>query len=307
MTGFLFNKNISIFSGIIVGIQYFAAYLLGRENLIQITAKDDILYREITGFPMYFIKAGIIVSSGYLVGVFSENAKKLIVKILHEEKEKHQIDKLFGQFVSNEIKNKVISTKKDIIAENKNVAVLFSDIRSFTSYSENKPPEVVAKQLNQYFDKMVFCITKHGGIVDKFIGDSIMAVFGGLIELENPCANAVEAGLMMQKDLENLNEQWKESGYQTFENGIGISYGEVTQGTLGSQNRKEFTVIGDTVNIASRLEGLTKNYDEILIIISSSVYESLQDHLRNEFIHLDTVTVKGKKVPIKIYGRKGRY
>jgi adenylate cyclase len=304
MTGFLFDKKISILSGIIVGIEYFAMYIVGREHLLQIVLKDDILFQDLTGYPMYFIKSSIMVFTGFMMGILSENVKKLMITILKEEKEKHQIDKLFGQFVSNEIKDKIIAEKKDIIAENKTVAVLFSDIREFTNYSENNPPEVVVSQLNQYFDKMVYCITQNGGTIDKFIGDAIMAVFGGLIELENPCESAVKAGLMMKVELNNLNQEWEKIGFQTFKNGIGLSYGAVTQGTLGSKDRKEFTVIGDTVNSASRLEGITKDFPEKRIILSSPVYENLPEYLKIQSEYLATVHVKGKQKPITIYGLK---
>jgi adenylate cyclase len=304
MTGFLYNRNFSFFSGAVISIQYFVVYLLGREHLLKIITPDDIMYQDMTSIPFYLIKAGIMLFAGVFIGVFSENAKKLIIKIITEEKEKHQIDKLFGQFVSTEIKDKIISEKKEIIAENKEVVVLFSDIRSFSTYSETTPPEVVVNQLNQYFDRMVLSITQHGGTVDKFIGDAVMAVFDGLIELDDPCSNAVEAAIMMKDELKRLNTKWENEGFHTFRMGIGLSFGGVTQGTLGSHNRKEFTVIGDTVNSAARLEDLTKQYDSVDIIITDLVYDNLNSKLKEVCDYLGTVKVKGKENPIKIYGVK---
>jgi adenylate cyclase len=151
---------------------------------------------------------------------------------------------------------------------------------------------------------MVYCITQNGGTIDKFIGDAIMAVFGGLIQLTNPCESAARAGLMMKDELNKLNREWGKAGFQTFKNGIGLSYGAVTQGTLGSKDRKEFTVIGDTVNLASRLEGITKDFPQTRIVLSSPVYENLPEDLKIQTDYLATVHVKGKQIPITIYGIK---
>jgi len=181
------------------------------------------------------------------------------------------------------------------------VTVLFSDIRSFTTFSEGKDPQQVVTQLNEYFDKMVGCIMENGGTVDKFIGDAIMAVFGGLLDLENPCESAVRAAEQMRFELALLNQKWVNEGLPTLENGIGLHYGEVLEGTIGSKDRKQFTVMGDTVNTAARLEGTTKRRDS-KVIISASVFDRLTAELKKLFKSLGSTKVKGKTKAIAIYG-----
>ncbi|MCG8335339.1 MAG: adenylate/guanylate cyclase domain-containing protein [Proteobacteria bacterium] len=302
MTGFLFNPTLSVISGFIVGIEYFIVYLISQPYLVQISTPDPLQLQDLVHPSVYVIKSVMMIFCGIIVGILSKNTKKLINEILSEEKEKLVIDKLFGQFVSNEVKDKIIAEKRDMPGERKQVAILFSDIRSFTSYCEHNTPELIIEQLNEYFERMVFCITSHGGVIDKFIGDAIMAVFGGVIDLDNPSEKSLKAAEMMQSELKTLNEEWSAKGFPQLQNGIGIHYGEVLQGTIGSKNRKEFTVIGDAVNVASRLEGLTKEY-KTSIILSQDSYQQLKSSSRKNLANLDQTTVKGRKDPVIIWGK----
>ena len=150
---------------------------------------------------------------------------------------------------------------------------------------------------------MVEAITADKGVVDKFIGDAVMAVFGGVLDLENPCDSALSAALSMKKALATLNASWEGINDTKFRNGIGIHYGEVLQGTIGSSERKDFTVIGDTVNTASRIEGLTKNYT-YSILVTAAFYAKLSEANKNRCVALESVKVKGKEESIMIYGVK---
>ncbi len=207
----------------------------------------------------------------------------------------------FGQFVSAEVRDKIISEKNRLVGERKHVAVLFSDIRNFTAYSEKCEPEQIVTQLNEYFEHMVRCITAEGGTVDKFFGDAVMAVFGGLIDLENPCDGALRAARAMRGALRELNARWATAGLPAFDNGIGIHYGPVLQGTIGSSARKEFTIIGDTVNITARLEALTKEYEES-ILCSSDLGERLTDDLRTRLVDLGRVSIRGRRTELGLLG-----
>jgi class 3 adenylate cyclase len=155
--------------------------------------------------------------------------------------------------------------------------------------------------LNEYFDAMVGAITSEGGVVDKFIGDAVMAVFGGVIDLENPAESAFNAAGRMRERLDELNASWKERGVQPFDNGIGMHWGEVLQGSIGSQERKEFTVIGDSVNTAARLEGLTKDSPH-KVIVTDAFYRELPEDLRRRCTDMGSVSVKGKMEEIRIWG-----
>jgi class 3 adenylate cyclase len=208
---------------------------------------------------------------------------------------------VFGQFVSAEVRDKIISEQNRLVGERKLVAVLFSDIRSFTAYSERHEPERIVTQLNEYFERMVRCITAEGGVVDKFFGDSVMAVFGGLIDVENPCECALRAAVAMRASLRELNEAWSEKGFAPFDNGIGLHYGTVLQGTIGSSARKEFTIIGDAVNTAARLEALTKEH-ELSILCSTDLGERLSEEARAGLVDLGQVPIRGRSTSLGLLG-----
>ncbi len=161
---------------------------------------------------------------------------------------------LSPQIVEQVIQNKV---QVNLGGDRKVVTVLFSDIRNFTSISEEMPADRLVQILNEYFNEMAHIIFQFQGSLDKYIGDAIVAVFGSLIELENPVQNAVDASVEMMRLMEMLNRRWssKFDGF-TMEIWIGINSGEVFLGNIGSLERMEFTVIGDTVNVASRFSGL---------------------------------------------------
>ena len=301
MTGFLFDPKLSILAGLVSAAGYMWMYFLGREYLAQISTPDPTLTQDFNAVSIYSIKAFMMAFGGVVVAALSVIAKRLIIRVLEEEQQKTAISKLFGQYVSPRVKEKIISEKSGTIGERKQVVVLFSDLRGFSTYSEGREPEAIVSHLNEYFDSMVKSINKHCGVVDKFIGDAIMAVFGGVIDLENPAESACLAAQDMRLSLEKMNRGWDKRGWQTLENGIGMHLGEVLQGSIGSVDRKEFTVIGDTVNTASRLEGLTKNYDQ-KILVTEAFHRALPESLAAGCQSLGRVKVKGKQEEIPIFG-----
>jgi adenylate cyclase len=179
------------------------------------------------------------------------------------------------------------------------VAVLFSDIRDFTTLSERSEAEEVVKMLNEYFSHMLGPIFEFEGMLDKFIGDAIMAVFGVPLTSENDGERAVRAALAMRRELKKYNEARAAKGLQPIQNGIGITKGDAVSGNIGSEQRMEYTVIGDTVNIASRLEGLTKVYDH-KILVNEGVYLEIKDKI--PCVDLGLAHVKGKEGGVHIYG-----
>jgi len=185
------------------------------------------------------------------------------------------------------------------------VVVLFSDLRGFSTFAERRDPAEVVERLNAYFERMVDAINKEGGVVDKFIGDAIMAIFGGLKQLDNPCEAAVRAAVGMREALTELNASWAKEGLEPFDNGVGIHVGEVLQGPIGSRDRKQFTAIGDAVNSAARLEGLTKTNDQP-ILITDAVHAALPEELQRQFAPLGEVKVKGKRDSLAIFGWDGK-
>jgi adenylate cyclase len=303
MTGFIFDVKLSVSAGVICAAGYQLVFLLGRDAISRVTVPDPTLLQDLTSLPIYSVKSFMMLFGGFVVGGLSAHVKRLIVKILAESREKDRISRLFGQYVSNEVKERIIHEKAGVIGEKKEVAILFSDIRNFSTFSEAHPPEVIVTRLNEYFERMVDSITRNGGVVDKFVGDAIMGVFGGVIRLDAPCDSAVRAALSMREGLHAMNELKESSAPGAFDNGVGIHFGEVLQGSIGSRDRKEFTVIGDNVNIASRVEGLTKMY-AFKIIVTGAVAERLSDPLRQRCVFIDKVTVKGKTREVEIFGIK---
>ncbi len=231
-----------------------------------------------------------------------ENAIGLKKKIFFE---KH-IRKAFSRFVPEQIIDELVmatdteTDKNTAVGEKRKVAILFSDIRSFTSISERNKPETLVAFLNRYFTAMVNVIKKHGGTIDKFIGDAIMAEFGVPISYEDNAARAVAAAMEMREALPDvpLMDLVMPEGMK-FNIGIGIHYGDVTVGSIGSSDKTDYTVIGDSVNLASRLEGLTKTYGT-MIIVSEDVKIDIPE---GSFIfrYLDDVKVKGKAKSVPIY------
>lgn len=193
---------------------------------------------------------------------------------------RERIRDAFGRFVNPQVAEAFIRESGDgggavrMGGQRREVAVLMADIRHFTPLSEALPPEALTELLNGYFQEMVAAIQRHGGMVDKFIGDAVMAVFGLSGEPENAPGEAVAAALAMREALEKLNRERRERGDPTLENGIGIHFGEVVAGYIGSQDRLEFTVIGHTVNIAARIEGETRPPNPPLLF-SQAVAERL--------------------------------
>ncbi len=180
----------------------------------------------------------------------------------------------------------------------KKVAILFADIRNFTSFSEDMDPEVLVKFLNEYFTHMVDIIFKYGGTVDKFAGDEIMAIFGAPISEPDDEIRAVKAAIEMQKKMEWLQYYWQEWNLQrgVFYIGIGINSGEVIAGNIGSKKHMDYTVIGDVVNTAKRLESEAGGGK---ILVSRNIRESAGD--KYKFKDVGKIFVKGKKKPVETF------
>ena len=213
-------------------------------------------------------------------------------------RKKEVIQESFGRYVTPEIVDMILQNpdEKWLKGKKLNVTVMFADIRGFTSFSEKKEPDEVVNILNEYFSMATEVIQKHGGHIDKFAGDEIMVVFGAPIAYEDHSVRAVRAAVSLQNELKNFNSRKAGEGREAIRIGTGINSGDVVAGNLGSSKKMEYTVIGDNVNLASRLTREAKADD---IIISDSVYEKVADIANVD--KLEPVMVKGKSKPIQIY------
>ncbi|MDR2134434.1 MAG: adenylate/guanylate cyclase domain-containing protein [Treponema sp.] len=245
-------------------------------------------------------------------------------------KKEERIRQIFQKYVPKDVIERFFaSPEKMLVGDNRSLSILFSDIRSFTTISEGMAPDDLVNSLNRYFSGQVEIIYRRRGIVDKYIGDAIMAFWGAPEKHDDDALQSVLSGLDMLDALGGFNENQRGLGKPEFHIGIGINFGEVTVGNIGSERKMDYTVIGDMVNLASRMEGLTKTYHAELLI-SESLYAELRKTRRaapdtvpvshNEgdapasaspeaggeaaklrFRLLDTVAVKGKTRGVKIY------
>jgi len=219
-----------------------------------------------------------------------------------ESKEKIYIRSVFKHYLAEDVVESVLKDADALTfgGQRRHLTVLFSDIRSFTSYSERYTPEEVVSILGEYLTEMVNVILKYGGMLDKFVGDEIMAVFGAPHYMLEHAKKACFTALEMIRTLDRLKERWLQKGREAFNIGIGINTGDMLVGNLGSEQIFDYTVIGDAVNLGARLEGINKLYKTANNIIIS---EFTRNELDDEFVtrELDSVRVKGKAKPVAIY------
>ena len=237
---------------------------------------------------------------------------ELINKAIYLKKKirfERNIRKAFSRFVPPQIIDELVKgaeqSDKVSVGEKRDVAILFSDIRSFTSISERNKPETIVAFLNRYFTVMCTVIKKYGGTVDKFIGDAIMALFGAPVSYEDNARRAVAAAYEMREALETvaLEDLVMPDGMK-FNIGIGIHYGDVIVGSIGSSDKTDYSVIGDNVNLASRMEGLTKTYGSMILVtdaVKNDIFKTSNNEDCFEFRYLDDVKVKGKEKAVPIY------
>jgi len=230
--------------------------------------------------------------------------KRYAFKAVLAQKNEHKIRNIFQKYVPSDVIDQFFENpEKMLVGENRVISILFSDIRSFTSISEQMMPDDLVSSLNRYFTVMVDVIMARHGIVDKYIGDAIMAFFGAPVRHKDDALQSVLAGIEMTEVLEDFNAQQRKLGKPEFKIGVGINYGVVTVGNIGTEKKMDYTIIGDMVNLASRMEGLTKKYHQPLLI-SESLHQKVKDEVDCRLI--DTVAVKGKTKGVKIYTVKKR-
>jgi len=226
-----------------------------------------------------------------------------------EERYARKIRSMFSNYATERVVNALIKNPgmTKLGGEKREITVLFSDIRGFTTFSEKHTPEEVVAMLNEYLGEMTDIIFRWDGTLDKFVGDEIVAFWGAPISQENHAELAVKCALNMVKRLKELQLKWESEGKTPLDSGIGINTGEVLVGNIGAEGKKmDYTVIGDHVNLGARVEGLTRKYDA-RILITEFTLAKIREALKNESIYklriegLEKVIVKGKEKPVEVY------
>jgi len=226
-------------------------------------------------------------------------------RMIFEEREKRRIRKTFSQYLSGDVISLIEKDPQKYIrpgGEMKELTVMFSDIRGFTTLSEGLTPDELVLLLNEYLGEMTEAVFANQGTLDKYIGDAIMAFWGSPYPQEDHAARGCRCALQMIRGLEKLNRKWQSEGRAPLAIGIGLNTGPVNVGNMGSAKRLAWTVMGDNVNLASRLEGITKTY-RISVVLGEGTY----DQVASQFTcrELDRITVKGKSQAVKIYELMG--
>lgn len=251
---------------------------------------------------LLFVKKGIwygwvYPASALFFGYTSQTAFRFFT----EERRARDIRKMFSSYVSKRIVDELIRdpSKMKLGGDRKELTVLFSDIRGFTTFSEKHQPEEVVSQLNEYLGAMTNIVFEHEGTLDKFVGDAVMAFWGAPLDQSDHAERCVRCALAMIRELKKLQEKWAAEGKHVIDIGVGINSGEMIVGNMGAEGKKmDFTVIGDNVNLAARVEGLTRQHN-CHIIITEFTYEKVKNIVATK--ELGAVTVKGKQKPVVMY------
>ncbi|MGE3269962.1 MAG: adenylate/guanylate cyclase domain-containing protein [Chloroflexota bacterium] len=279
------------FTGAVAALQYggMGLYFL---NQPQTTPLDPLL----GSFINHGMRVGLLVGAGTAAGIVSVQIRRQFTRALRSVEEQNRILGMFGQHVSPSVVEKLLSQDVEIGGEVRHVCVMFLDIQGFTTFSESRKPEEVVEYLNSLFPVMIDSVNEHNGIVNKFLGDGFMAVFGAPITDTLDCQNAVRASLEIIKEVAAMGTRGDIAPTRIR---IGLHAGEAVTGNVGSTARKEYTIIGDVVNLAARLEQLNKEFGSTLLV-SEMVTRRITD-LPVTLTPHGAVQVKGREQPVHVY------
>lgn len=285
------DVKLCIFTGAVAGLEYI---LLSIYLINQATAA--VVEPILVGIPQHVFKGFLLFLAGVVTGLVTFQIRKRILSSFSAIDERNRISRTFGEYVSPEVMNTLLDLKPDLRSESKNVCVMFLDIRDFTRFAEKRSPEEVVQYLESLFEFMIEIVNRHHGIINKFLGDGFMAVFGAPLSDGKDCANALEAA---QEILARVHQEVQSGTILPTTVGIGLHAGEAVTGSIGSELRREYTVIGDVVNLAARIEKLNKDFDSQLLI-SEMVWQAVNAD-EGKAVPMGQVQVRGREQAIQVY------
>lgn len=298
---FLREESRAVSALILLASSLLTAVIAAKWGIKGITIISPLIIIGYVFGAIYAFNYGLIMNIVYLpLAVVTVYTAETIHAYRATKKEKQKIKEAFAKYVSSEVVDEVMKNPDQLKlgGDKKEITVFFSDIRGFTTISEGLTPERLVHLLNEYLSAMTEIVMKHKGLVDKYIGDAIMAFWGAPLEQENNAEMACETSLEMQKKLAELNRKWALEKWPTIKIGIGLNTGEAIIGNMGSYERFDYTAIGDNINLGSRLEGLTKQYGAGILASEATQKKAGRGFV---FRKIDLVQVKGKHKPILIY------
>lgn len=287
-----FEPWLSLVTGLSAAAQYLALYAYAYHVLPIDPAADPLLR---TPFH-HGIRALGFVLCGVLAGILTGVLRRRVIRSLRLVAERNRVTSMFGLYVTPSVVDRLMTQSTDVDGEMRQVCVLFLDIRNFTQFAEKRSPQQVVQFLNSLFAPMIETVSQHGGIINKFLGDGFMAMFGAPLPDERACQNAIAAS---REILRQLAERVTDGQLPATRIGIGIHYGPVLTGSIGSERRKEYTIIGDTVNLAARIEQLTKQYDAQILVSHSVIAELPSAEKTGE--RIGEVAVRGRQAGLDLY------
>lgn len=285
------NFRLSVFTGAVAAFEYTLVALLfvGRGG--------QGLNPLLMSAPLHVLKGLALLALGVVTGMVALQIKRRMLDSFRLAGERERVVNTFGQHVSPAVVDKLLERGAGLRSEKRNVCVMFLDIRDFTAFAEHRHPEEVVEYLESLFGFMIEIVGRHHGIINKFLGDGFMAVFGAPLSEGRDCANAVEAA---REILARVEAEVTNGNVLPTRVGIGLHAGEAVTGSIGSSLRREYTVIGDVVNLAARIEQLNKQIGSQLLI-SEVVWEGAREAGLNGATPMGHVPVKGREAPTRIY------
>ncbi len=277
------NPGLSLFTSAVACLEYLGVGL-------------SFLPPHNTDFALMILRDGLLLLAGILSAFVSARVRASVFAAWRSLEDKNRVMNLFGQHVSPAVVQKLLDQPQELLSENLPVTVLFLDIRNFTGYAEKRTPEEVVNFLNHLFDFMIDVINRHHGIINKFLGDGFLAVFGAPLHEGNSAQNALKAGLELRKELAQRVQSGQTPPTKI---GIGIHSGPAVTGTVGSVQRREYTVIGNVVNTASRLESLNKELGTTILVSDTVWQEGHWDSLVG--IDRGEVKIRGKDNLLRVW------
>jgi adenylate cyclase len=254
------------------------------------------LPEDLTSFGPYVTRAVTLLLTGLVAGYVSVRISAQIRSSFRSVEERNRVVNMFGQHVSPEVVERLLQQDVELRGEVRNVCVMFLDIRDFTTFSETREPTEVVEYLNSLFVFMIDSVNRNHGIVNKFLGDGFVAIFGAPISSDQDRQNAVRAA---REIVDEVHARTREGSIPATRIGIGLHAGLAVTGNVGSDQRKEYTIIGDVVNLASRIEQLNKQLGSELLV-SEAVAECLPD-TKDGSMEIGDVRVKGRGEPVRVY------
>lgn len=285
------DSKLCVFTGAVAAVEY---WLISW--IFVATTPPESVAPILIGAPPHILKGFLLLLTGVAAGLVTKQIKKRILSSFQMLEDRNRISRTFGEYVSPVVMDKLLTLKPDFRSEKRTVCVMFLDIRNFTSYAEKTAPEEVVEYLESLFEFMIEIVNRHHGVINKFLGDGFMAVFGAPISEGSDCFNGVAAA---REILARVDEEVAQGNVSPTKVGIGLHAGEAVTGSIGSSLRREYTVIGDVVNLAARIEKLNKVFGSHLLV-SEEVWQTL-DEDSNEAIPMGQVQIRGREETIQIY------